>query len=171
MTDPDLASEPICDNVICYAFFRPPVQPPSAGSIMTETVNNLNETALLDQDACSSEVSKHEFIGIKFAFLSVIGSSVAIFGIFGNATTFVVMRRPSMRQSSNHLYLAALAIFDTLLLFPSLMLYSMEPVSEYFDLPDMYVTWIQWVPHCFALSHFAQTGSVYVTGMLSFLSF
>src|SRR5687768_13386385 len=97
-------------------------------------------------DPCTNLVAKHEFIAVKFAFLSVIGTMVAVFGIFGNVTTAFVMSRPSMRNTSNHLYLTALAVFDTLVLLPSIMLYSMEHVSEYFDRPDMYVIWIQWVP-------------------------
>lgn len=129
---------------------------------------SLSNDSSHEHDHCASTVQKHELIAVKFFLLSVIGGCVALFGVFGNLSTFVVMIRPSMRQSSNNMYLATLAIFDTLVLLPSLMLYSLEHVSEYFDDAKLYEVWIQWVPHCFALSNFAQTGSVYITVVATF---
>lgn len=89
---------------------------------------------------------------------------MAVLGICGNLAIVAVLMQPAMR-TANNLYLTVLAVFDTLVLIPAIILYSLEYVNEYFETPDFYVTWIQSVPYCYSLSHFAQTGSVYITVM------
>ncbi len=108
------------------------------------------------------DFSGHSWLEAKLILISICGSIVAIFGIFGNLTTALILTRPSMR-SPNNLYLTALAVFDTCLLITAILIYSVEYVIEYMDNFQMYVAWLTYLRFCFALSHISQTGSVYIT--------
>src|SRR4051794_18720855 len=58
------------------------------------------------EDPCASLVPKHDLITAKFILLSVVGFCIALFGLCGNLSILAVMIRPSMRHSSNNMYLA-----------------------------------------------------------------
>lgn len=104
----------------------------------------------------------HRWLEEKFFLITVFGTLVAIFGIFGNLTTAVILSRPRMR-SPNNLFLTALALFDTLVLITGVMLYSIEYLHEYSDNVVLYTGWTYYVPYVYSISHVSQTGSVYTT--------
>uniref|UniRef100_A0A1I7WRT6 G_PROTEIN_RECEP_F1_2 domain-containing protein n=1 Tax=Heterorhabditis bacteriophora TaxID=37862 RepID=A0A1I7WRT6_HETBA len=104
----------------------------------------------------------HDYLEVKFFLISVIGSLIGIFGLFGNASTALILTRPSMRNPNN-LFLTALAVFDTCLLITAFFIYAMEYIIEYTQAFDLYVAWLTYLRFAFALSHISQTGSVYIT--------
>ncbi|VDO70652.1 unnamed protein product [Heligmosomoides polygyrus] len=99
---------------------------------------------------------------VKFFLISVIGSLIGLFGLFGNASTALILTRPSMRNPNN-LFLTALAVFDSCLLITAFFIYAMEYIIEYTMAFDLYVAWLTYLRFAFALSHISQTGSVYIT--------
>lgn len=117
------------------------------------------------RDPCKYE--KHNWLTAKLILISIVGTTIAALGILGNITTILVLTRPSMR-SPNNLYLTFLAIFDTLLLVSAIVLYAVEYIYEYTDSLTLYTVWLQYVRYGFALSHVAQTGSVYITVAVTF---
>ncbi|ULU06637.1 hypothetical protein L5515_014575 [Caenorhabditis briggsae] len=111
-------------------------------------------------DECGLE--PHEFLEVKFFLISVVGTLIGLFGLFGNATTALILTRPSMRNPNN-LFLTALAVFDSCLLITAFFIYAMEYIIEYTAAFDLYVAWLTYLRFAFALSHISQTGSVYIT--------
>ncbi|ETN71539.1 7 transmembrane receptor [Necator americanus] len=99
---------------------------------------------------------------VKFFLISVVGSLIGLFGLFGNASTALILTRPSMRNPNN-LFLTALAVFDSCLLITAFFIYAMEYIIEYTQAFDLYVAWLTYLRFAFALSHISQTGSVYIT--------
>ncbi|EFP07746.1 hypothetical protein CRE_26313 [Caenorhabditis remanei] len=111
-------------------------------------------------DECGLE--PHDFLEVKFFLISVVGTLIGLFGLFGNATTALILTRPSMRNPNN-LFLTALAVFDSCLLITAFFIYAMEYIIEYTAAFDLYVAWLTYLRFAFALSHISQTGSVYIT--------
>ncbi|VDM63311.1 unnamed protein product [Angiostrongylus costaricensis] len=99
---------------------------------------------------------------VKFFLISVVGSLIGLFGLFGNASTALILTRPSMRNPNN-LFLTALAVFDSCLLITAFFIYAMEYIIEYTQAFNLYVAWLTYLRFAFALSHISQTGSVYIT--------
>ncbi|CAJ0605833.1 unnamed protein product [Cylicocyclus nassatus] len=104
----------------------------------------------------------HEYLEVKFFLISVTGSLIGLFGLFGNASTALILTRPTMRNPNN-LFLTALAVFDSCLLITAFFIYAMEYIIEYTQAFDLYVAWLTYLRFAFALSHISQTGSVYIT--------
>ncbi|KAK0394624.1 hypothetical protein QR680_000842 [Steinernema hermaphroditum] len=104
----------------------------------------------------------HDFLEVKFILISIIGTLIGCFGIFGNISTAIILTRPSMRNPNN-LFLTALAVFDTCLLVTAFFIYGMEYIIEYTAAFDLYVAWLTYLRFAFAISHISQTGSVYIT--------
>uniref|UniRef100_A0AC35FYU6 G-protein coupled receptors family 1 profile domain-containing protein n=1 Tax=Panagrolaimus sp. PS1159 TaxID=55785 RepID=A0AC35FYU6_9BILA len=104
----------------------------------------------------------HDFLEIKFFMVSVIGTLIGLFGIFGNISTVIILTRPSMR-SPNNMFLTALAIFDSCLIITAFSIYGIEYIIEYFEALNLYIAWLTYLRFAFALSHISQTGSVYTT--------
>ncbi|KAK6739099.1 hypothetical protein RB195_020898 [Necator americanus] len=104
----------------------------------------------------------HDYLEVKFFLISVVGSLIGLFGLFGNASTALILTRPSMRNPNN-LFLTALAVFDSCLLITAFFIYAMEYIIEYTQAFDLYVAWLTYLRFAFALSHISQTGSVYIT--------
>ncbi|CAD6200035.1 unnamed protein product [Caenorhabditis auriculariae] len=104
----------------------------------------------------------HDFLEVKFFLISVVGTLIGLFGLFGNATTALILTRPSMRNPNN-LFLTALAVFDSCLLITAFFIYAMEYIIEYTKDFELYVAWLTYLRFAFALSHISQTGSVYIT--------
>ncbi|CAJ0565647.1 unnamed protein product, partial [Mesorhabditis spiculigera] len=107
-------------------------------------------------------LSPHDYLEVKFFMISVVGSIIGLFGLFGNISTALILTRPSMRNPNN-LYLTALAVFDSCLLITAFFIYAMEYIIEYTQQFQLYVAWLTYLRFAFALSHISQTGSVYVT--------
>ncbi len=120
--------------------------------------NVTNGTA--NETFCGLEA--HEFLVVKFYLISVVGSVITMFGLFGNLTTALILTRPSMR-SPNNIYLTALAFFDSCLLITAFLIYSIEYINEYTENLDLYIVWLTYLRFVFGLSHISQTGSVYIT--------
>ncbi|EYC08671.1 hypothetical protein Y032_0065g3677 [Ancylostoma ceylanicum] len=104
----------------------------------------------------------HDYLEVKFFLISIVGSLIGLFGLFGNASTALILTRPSMRNPNN-LFLTALAVFDSCLLITAFFIYAMEYIIEYTQAFDLYVAWLTYLRFAFALSHISQTGSVYIT--------
>ncbi|XGW07259.1 hypothetical protein V3C99_010447 [Haemonchus contortus] len=104
----------------------------------------------------------HDYLEVKFFLISVAGSLIGLFGLFGNASTALILTRPAMRNPNN-LFLTALAVFDSCLLITAFFIYAMEYIIEYTRAFDLYVAWLTYLRFAFALSHISQTGSVYIT--------
>ncbi|PAV81719.1 hypothetical protein WR25_15372 [Diploscapter pachys] len=121
---------------------------------MNETIN---DTEIVD---CS--LNPHEFLEVKFFLISVVGSIIGLLGLFGNASTALILTRPSMRNPNN-LFLTALAVFDSCLIITAFCIYAMEYIIEYTRAFNLYVAWLTYLRFAFALSHISQTGSVYIT--------
>uniref|UniRef100_A0A7E4VCT2 G_PROTEIN_RECEP_F1_2 domain-containing protein n=1 Tax=Panagrellus redivivus TaxID=6233 RepID=A0A7E4VCT2_PANRE len=119
----------------------------------------LNGTVEVDVDC---DLDPHDYLEIKFFLVSIIGSIISLFGIFGNCSTVLILTRPSMR-SPNNMFLTALAIFDCCLIITAFSIYGMEYIIEYFKALDLYIAWLTYLRFAFALSHISQTGSVYTT--------
>ena len=66
-------------------------------------------------------------------------------------------------RSPNNMFLTALAIYDSCLLFTAFCIYGMEYIIEYFKAINLYIAWLTYLRFAFALSHVSQTGSVYTT--------
>lgn len=121
-----------------------------------------NASNVSDNETVFCGLDPHNWLAAKFWLISVIGTTVGVFGVFGNLTTTLILTRPSMR-SPNNLFLTALAIFDTCLLLTAFLLYSMEYIIEYTETLELYIAWLTYLRFIFALSHISQTGSVYTT--------
>uniref|UniRef100_A0A914W4I8 G-protein coupled receptors family 1 profile domain-containing protein n=1 Tax=Plectus sambesii TaxID=2011161 RepID=A0A914W4I8_9BILA len=123
---------------------------------------------LLDHDLNVTEeepfcgLDPHDWLEAKFYLISVVGTLIGCFGLFGNITTALILTRPTMR-SPNNLFLTALAVFDTCLIVTAFFIYGMEYIIEYSAAFDLYVAWLTYLRFAFALSHISQTGSVYIT--------
>ncbi|CAB3403925.1 unnamed protein product [Caenorhabditis bovis] len=120
----------------------------------------MEENTTGEFDPCG--LQPHDFLEVKFFMISVIGTLIGLFGLFGNATTALILTRPSMRNPNN-LFLTALAVFDSCLLITAFFIYAMEYIIEYTADFDLYVAWLTYLRFAFALSHISQTGSVYIT--------
>ncbi|CAI4232971.1 unnamed protein product [Auanema sp. JU1783] len=119
--------------------------------------SNLTNTSIVE---CGLE--PHDYLEVKFFLISIVGSLIGLFGLFGNASTALILTRPSMRNPNN-LFLTALAVFDSCLLITAFFIYAMEYIIEYTQAFDLYVAWLTYLRFAFALSHISQTGSVYIT--------
>uniref|UniRef100_A0A914NXK5 G-protein coupled receptors family 1 profile domain-containing protein n=1 Tax=Panagrolaimus davidi TaxID=227884 RepID=A0A914NXK5_9BILA len=119
-----------------------------------------NVTAPSQEVECGLE--PHDFLEIKFFMVSVIGTLIGLFGIFGNISTVIILTRPTMR-SPNNMFLTALAIFDSCLIITAFSIYGIEYIIEYFEALNLYIAWLTYLRFAFALSHISQTGSVYTT--------
>ncbi|CAL2032359.1 unnamed protein product [Caenorhabditis brenneri] len=124
------------------------------------SITDLSPTVTGTPDECGLE--PHDFLEVKFFLISVVGTLIGLFGLFGNATTALILTRPSMRNPNN-LFLTALAVFDSCLLITAFFIYAMEYIIEYTAAFDLYVAWLTYLRFAFALSHISQTGSVYIT--------
>ncbi|GMS85278.1 hypothetical protein PENTCL1PPCAC_7453, partial [Pristionchus entomophagus] len=113
---------------------------------------------------CSLE--PHDWLEAKLVLISIIGSVIGSFGLFGNVSTALILSRPAMRNPNN-LYLTALAVFDSCLLLTAFFIYAMEYIIEYTQHFDLYIAWLTYLRFAFALSHISQTGSVYITVTVS----
>ncbi|KAF8362563.1 daf-37 [Pristionchus pacificus] len=113
---------------------------------------------------CSLE--PHDWLEAKLVLISIIGSIIGCFGLFGNVSTALILSRPAMRNPNN-LYLTALAVFDSCLLLTAFFIYAMEYIIEYTQHFDLYIAWLTYLRFAFALSHISQTGSVYITVTVS----
>ncbi|CAI5441346.1 unnamed protein product [Caenorhabditis angaria] len=107
-------------------------------------------------------IEPHDYLEVKFYLISVVGTLIGLFGLFGNATTALILTRPSMRNPNN-LFLTALAVFDSCLLITAFFIYAMEYIIEFTRDFELYVAWLTYLRFAFALSHISQTGSVYIT--------
>lgn len=125
-------------------------------------------SALLEEEANVSTgevycgLDPHDWLEAKFYLISIVGTLIGCFGLFGNITTALILTRPTMR-SPNNLFLTALAVFDTCLIVTAFFIYGMEYIIEYTAAFDLYVAWLTYLRFAFALSHISQTGSVYIT--------
>ena len=138
--------------------------------------NGSHEGASMDANDCGLEphdflevislgvlmVSRQWCFQIKFFMVSVVGTLIGLFGIFGNISTVIILTRPSMR-SPNNMFLTALAIFDSCLIITAFSIYGIEYIIEYFEALNLYIAWLTYLRFAFALSHISQTGSVYTT--------
>lgn len=131
-------------------------------NITASIMSNVDDVYDQTNNNLTCQFKKHDWLEEKFYLISICGTTIAILGIFANVTTALVLTRPSMR-TPNNLYLTTLAIFDTCLLITAIFLYSVEYIFEYTDDLPLYKIWLTYVPIVYALSHIAQTGSVYVT--------
>ncbi|KAK6059915.1 hypothetical protein COOONC_02432 [Cooperia oncophora] len=86
----------------------------------------------------------HDFLEVKFFLISVAGTLVGLFGLFGNASTALILTRPAMRNPNN-LFLTALAVFDSCLLITAFFIYAMEYIIEYTQAFDLYVAWLTYL--------------------------
>ncbi|GMT15796.1 hypothetical protein PFISCL1PPCAC_7093, partial [Pristionchus fissidentatus] len=121
---------------------------------------NVSDLSLI----CSLE--PHDWLEAKLVLISIIGSVIGLFGLFGNVSTALILSRPAMRNPNN-LYLTALAVFDSCLLLTAFFIYAMEYIIEYTQHFDLYIAWLTYLRFAFALSHISQTGSVYITVTVS----
>lgn len=132
-----------------------------------DNLTMLNNSQIETEEGNPCDYQKHKWLEAKLILISICGTTVAILGILGNVTTTVVLTRPGMR-TPNNLYLTFLAIFDSLLLLAAIFLYSLEYIYEYLESITLYNFWIKFVKCGFAMSHVAQTGSVYITVAVTF---
>lgn len=124
--------------------------------------NNFSSVLYQNFSNFTCEYEKHKWLVEKFYINSVTAAIIAAFGIFGNATTAIILAQPKMR-TANNCYLTALAIFDTILLVAAIMVYPCEYLIEYTDNVDFYMIWTAYLPYAYTISNTAQTASVYTT--------
>ncbi|CAJ0960117.1 unnamed protein product, partial [Mesorhabditis belari] len=139
----------------------PYTQTTTISSLIVDAVKEaIDANATEDPNRCG--LQPHAYLEVKFFLISVVGSIIGLFGLFGNISTALILTRPSMRNPNN-LYLTALAVFDSCLLITAFFIYAMEYIIEYTQQFQLYVAWLTYLRFAFALSHISQTGSVYVT--------
>ncbi|KAG5680361.1 hypothetical protein PVAND_009870 [Polypedilum vanderplanki] len=106
----------------------------------------------------------------KFGFfLNGIGmNTIGVIGIFGNVITIIVLSRPRMRSSINHL-LIGLACSDLLVLITGMLLFGFTTIYPYTGKLMAYnyslLPFISFVVYPFAI--IAQTASIYMTLFVS----
>jgi hypothetical protein len=98
----------------------------------------------LDNDDSFCGLEPHDWLFVKFIMISVVGTLIGIFGLFGNVTTALILTRPTMRNPNN-LFLTALAIFDSCLLVTAFFIYGMEYINEYTEDLRLYVAWLTYL--------------------------
>ena len=139
--------------------------PPSPGPLMrSSTLNSLhiNDTASTLSPNSSSNATSDESISlIGYIFDGILTNIVVILGLIGNMLTIIILTRRAMRSSTNH-YLTALAIWDSLVLFGTVLLISLPPIFPY------YKNWLfaYSVSYFYPVALIAQTATIWL--MVSF---
>ncbi|PAV82750.1 hypothetical protein WR25_24707 [Diploscapter pachys] len=103
----------------------------------------MNET-IRDTEIVDCSLNPHEFLEVKFFLISIVGSIIGLLGLFGNASTALILTRPSMRNPNN-LFLTALAVFDSCLIITAFCIYAMEYIIEYTRAFNLYVAWLTYL--------------------------
>uniref|UniRef100_A0A915DN72 G-protein coupled receptors family 1 profile domain-containing protein n=1 Tax=Ditylenchus dipsaci TaxID=166011 RepID=A0A915DN72_9BILA len=156
-----------------HSFARPDQQILSDAQIALTTVQYLYENHIIhwpnftnclpNCGICGSVASENDYTYTVFNLL-IIGlllPFVSLCGLLGNGLSSFVYSRPSMRTSSNNLYLCALGCSDNAVVFTAIFLFFVDSVRRYsITLSVMYARISQFI---YPAGMIAQTCSVYFT--------
>ncbi|KAK7493771.1 hypothetical protein BaRGS_00014912, partial [Batillaria attramentaria] len=99
--------------------------------------------------------------GAQFWLHGVVGNILAVFGLFGNALSIVVLCNRRMRSSTSY-YLISLAVYDNFILLSMVFFFNLPAISEHTSAIQDYNNNFQHViPFAYPLSLAAQMGSIY----------
>lgn len=100
---------------------------------------------------------------LNFVICGVLICSIGVMGIIGNALSLCILCRREMRSSIN-LYLSALGIYDTILIFTAILGFGIPSIPPYTGHLMGYLRIYPFmIRYIYPIALFAQTGSVWIT--------
>lgn len=124
-------------------------------------LNSSNLTNITDP-SCPSYDFGEATIKTRYYLIGVVMTTICAFGFLGNLVIIVILTRPRMRSASSW-YLVALAIFDTLVMLCTILLYSVEVIYDWWRDYGLYRMWFAYVKIVYVISHISQVSTVYLT--------
>src|SRR5690348_11352785 len=91
-------------------------------------------------------------------------TTIAVFGIIGNAVNLIILTRPKMASSSMNQLLLGLTVCDTLLVINTIFILGLDAIFEYYEVSAYTNVFIPHaLPYMYPIGTTAQTGSIYFT--------